>query len=130
MEEQAKQHFEQILTLARQYFENIQIKAYDISEQRALLRIEAIFGKRRVALTEIVRTAGRAYAYYLLDEDQVILGWDNAPDRQALRLKYGKDFITHIHDEIPHQHLQDGTVTLTFEKTFVEFLDNLSNLGA
>lgn len=36
----------------------------------------------------------------------------------------------HIHDEIPHQHLQDGTATLVLEKTFVEFLDNLSNLGA
>ena len=130
MEKQAEQHFEQILTLAREHFENIQIKTYDISEQRAFLRIEATFGKRRIALTEIVRTTSGAYPYYLLDGDQVILGWDNAPDRQALRLKYDRDFTMHIHDEIPHQHLQDGTATLVLEKTFVEFLDNLSNQGA
>ena len=60
-----------------------------------------------------------------------MLGLDNQPDRQALRLKYSEDFAAHIHDLIPHWHGQDkSTLGLTEEWTAEQFLRELDRLVA
>lgn len=129
MEEQARQYFEQILTLAHIHLENVVIKAQDFSEQRALLQFEGMWQNHRIVVTEIVRPSSRAYAYYVLRNDQVVWAWDNAPDREALRLKFGKEFSKHIHDEIPHAHSRDGAIRLIPEKMFSEFVASLVKTG-
>lgn len=122
MERNPSRHLEQILARAQETCTNVQVREFDISENRALLQLTADLGVYRIAVTEIVRRASRGYAYYLLRGNQVMLGWDNAPDRTALRLQYGGEFAKHIHQEIPHEH-RGGTIALTDEKTFDNFLD-------
>ena len=121
MESDAAHHLEQILNRVRQVCSNVVVREYDISEQRALLQLTAEFNGYRIAVTEIVRATSRGYAYYLLRGTLVVIGWDNAPDRLALRLKYGKDFTQHLYQEIPHEH-RGESVALTHEKTMDEFL--------
>lgn len=58
-----------------------------------------------------------------------MLGLDNHPDRHALRLKYGDDFVTHLTEFIPHCHSVDKTTTtLTESWTAEQFLDQLERL--
>ncbi len=129
MEEQARHHFEQILTLAYAQLEHVVIKSQDISEQRALLQFEGMWQSHRIVVTEILRRTGRAYAYYVLRDNRVVWAWDNAPDREALRLEFGKEFAKHIHQEIPHAHARDGSIRLTPSKTFSEFIAALVEAG-
>lgn len=129
MEEQAQQHFEQTLALARSQLEDLVIKSQDISEQRALLQFESRWKSYRIVVTEILRPTSRAYAYYVLRNNQVVWAWDNAPDRDALRLKFGKEFSKHIHEEIAHAHARDGSVHLMPSKSFSEFIVYLLKEG-
>lgn len=48
----------------------------------------------------------------------MVVGFDNAADRPAIRCKYGDDRLAHIHDRIPHRHGPGrDELTLTDEMT-------------
>ena len=121
MDRQAKQHLERLLKQMRHNFTNIEVKNFDISETRAVLEVSCIYGDKIVAVTEILTPKARKYSYYLVQAGEVLLGLDNAADRRALRLKYGRDFAQHIHEPVPHRHVADQ-VELTGEMTFTEFV--------
>ncbi len=103
MDREARRHFEQILTLAHQSFSDVQVRFYDISARRAILKVTGAYGDKRVEITEILTPQVRKYSYYLLRSGLVLLGLDNSADRQALRLKYGVEFAQHLHEPIPQR---------------------------
>jgi len=73
----------------------------------ALIEMDGTYGVYRVHLREIWQTdSARKYAYYVLHQSDVVIGFDNAPDPRALRLKYGKDYVRHRLELIPHRHTE------------------------
>jgi len=54
------------------------------------------------------------YAYYVLDQGIVVVGFDNYPDKRVLRMKFGRKFSRHMHTRIPHKH---GYVKQSLELT-------------
>jgi hypothetical protein len=63
------------------------------------------YGPYRIHFREIWRMDGsRKYAYYVLHSSKVVVGFDNASDLRALRLKYGENYIHHRLELIPHRH--------------------------
>ncbi len=60
-----------------------------------------------------------------------MVGLDNQADRQALRLKYGDDFVAHLTELIPHRHSTDKvSLALTPPWTAEQFLNQLDILVA
>lgn len=87
------------------------------------MQVSCTHGDEQVAVTEVLAPAGRKYSYYLRRGSVILLGLDNASDRSALRLKYGKDFSQHLQELIPHLHGKGKqTVELTGEKTVEDFV--------
>ena len=124
MDREARRHFEQILTLAHRNFSDVQVRFYDISARRAILKLTGAYGDKRVEITEILTPQVRKYSYYLLRSDLVLLGLDNSEDRQALRLKYGTEFVQHLYEPVPHLHTENKRkLTLTEQKSFADFME-------
>lgn len=122
MDRKAEQHLERLLSCIRNTFTNVEVKNFDVSEKRAILEVRCNYGDKIIAVTEILMPNVRKYSYYLIKkEGKVLLGLDNAADRRALRLKYGRDFAQHIHEPVPHRHATDQ-VELTEEMTFADFV--------
>ena len=121
MDTAAKRHLEQILISARAAFSDVIVIRHDISEERAILKLECRWETNDIRITEIVTLNVRWYSYYQLREGKVLRGYDNYSDRPALRLKYGREFTQHLYEPIPHLHEADE-ITLTDEMTFAEFI--------
>jgi len=121
VDEQAKRHLDHLLREIRRAFTDVEVKNFDVSEERAVVEARCTYGDKIVAVTEILTPKVRKYSYYLVQAGKVLLGLDNSADRRALRLKYGRDFAQHIHEPIPHRHVE-GQVELTDEMTFAEFV--------
>ena len=129
MDEKTSRHFAEIIQLAESTFEQITYEI-DATPDRAILRIEAEYGKYQILVTELFSDDLRKYRYYVLRGDWVEAGFDNAPDPRAIKLKYGKIGEEHAGENIPHLHREDKTqLYLTEEMTFAGFVDWLkSNL--
>lgn len=97
--------------------------------QVAILEMSGDYGICQVHLREIWRADGsRKYAYYVLNQSKIIVGFDNAADPRALRLKYGRDFVLHRLELIPHYHTEDkSTIELTQEMDCAAFISWLKN---
>jgi len=66
------------------------------------------------------------YSFYVIYANNVIVGFDNYPDRQALYAKYQEAFASHLDELIPHKHsigkeALELTKTITVE-TFLHYL--------
>jgi hypothetical protein len=119
-------HIEALIDKARQILADVRIIRYDVSLQRALIDLEGQWGDYRVVVSEIHRANGSVrYAYYVLDgENQLVHGFDNSPDTLAVRLRYGVDWKSHFHEEVPHQHDADRNLALTMAPmTFDIFIE-------
>jgi len=122
LDEKTSRHFAEIIELAQSVFENV-THEIDATPDRAILRIEAEYGKYQILVTELFSDGLRKYRYYVLRGDWVEAGFDNAPDPRAICLKYGKVGKEHTAEHIPHLHLDDKTrLSLTEEMTFAEFV--------
>lgn len=87
---------ERIIALAQATLESITITRRDEDEFRAILKLIGQYQAYQVHLSEVLRPDGSCkYAYYIIQAGQVLAGFDNAPDTEALRLKYG-DRLTNI----------------------------------
>lgn len=125
MENEIRRHFNEILEDAKAVLENLEIEQ-DYSVKRALLKIRGTFGDFEVRVTEVVDGDKRKYAYYLINNDFVIFGFDNAPDIKALKLKYDKDYVHHLGEQIPHFHGKGKESTeLTKEVSFKVFIEKV-----
>ena len=129
MDEKTSRHFAEIIELAQSAFEQVTYEI-DATPDRAILRIEAEYGKYHILVTELFSDELRKYRYYVLRGNWVEAGFDNSPDPRAIRLKYGGIGKEHAGEHIPHLHLDDKTrLSLTEEMTFSGFVDWLkSNL--
>ena len=123
MDAYATNDFADIIALAQETFENVEF-ALDATPARAILRLQAQYGAYRIAVTELRSANARKYSYYALKGDWVEVGFDNSPDPQVIRLKYGRIGQEHAGEGVPHIHLQDKTqLALTDEMTFAMFVD-------
>ena len=122
--------FADIISLARYRLTQIEIQE-DGDSERAVLTIQGYVGAYRILLKETISAGRRRYAYYVLNGDRVMIGLDNHPDHQALRLKYGSNLASHLHELIPHRHGPDKLTTeLTIAWTAQAFLNDLELLIA
>jgi len=65
----------------------------------------------------------------IINIDLVVIGFDNAPDIKALKIKYGKDYVHHRDERIPHFHGKGKKSTeLTKEIGSKEFLEKVKLL--
>lgn len=66
------------------------------------------------------------YSYHVLEQGEVVMGFDNYPDRRALEQKYGEDFTSHLFELIPHMHgPRKQTMALTEEMNLEAFVELL-----
>ena len=123
MDEKTSRHFAEIIELAESVFENV-VYEIDATPDRSILRIEAEYGKYQILVTELFSDGLRKYRYYMMRGDRVEVGFDNAPDPRAIRLKYEKIGEEHAGENVPHLHREDKTqLHLTEEMTFQDFVD-------
>ena len=129
MDEKTSRHIAEIVALAQSTFEQVTYEI-DATPDRAILCIEAEYGKYQILVTELISDGLRKYRYYVLRGNWVEAGFDNAPDPRAIRLTYGEIGKDHAGEPVPHLHLDDKTrLSLTEELTFAEFVPWLkSNL--
>jgi hypothetical protein len=121
LDEKTSRHFTEIIELAQSVFENV-THGIDATPDRAVLRIEAEYGKYQNLVTELFSDELRKYRYYLMRGDWVEAGFDNTPDPRAIRLKYGKIGEEHAGEYLPHLHREDKTLlVVTEEMTFADF---------
>ncbi|HJH26408.1 MAG TPA: hypothetical protein C5S37_06445 [Methanophagales archaeon] len=65
----------------------------------------------------------------IINSDLVVIGFDNAPDINALKIKYGEGYVHHLDERIPHFHGKGKKNTeLTKEISFREFLEKIKSL--
>ena len=123
MDEKTSRHFAEIIELAESVFENV-VYEIDATPDRSILRIEAEYGKYQILVTELFSDGLRKYRYYMMRGDRVEVGFDNAPDPRAIRLKYEKIGEEHAGENVPHLHREDKTqLHLTEEMIFQDFVD-------
>jgi hypothetical protein len=123
-----REDFARIVALARTKLEEIEV-SQEIDLDRAILSIRGNYPPYQIFIKETISTRGRRYSFYILAGERVMLGLDNHADRQALRLKYGNDFVAHLTELIPHRHSTDkASLTLTKPWTIEQFLDQLDTL--
>ena len=98
-------------------FEHSAVVRREERPSMALIEMSGDYGAYQVRLKEIRRADGvRRYAYYVLDRSAVVVGFDNASDPRALRLKYGKNYVHHRLELIPHRHARNkGAIDLSDE---------------
>jgi len=126
LDEKTSRHFAEIIELAKSVFENVTYEV-DATPDRSILRINAEYGKYVILVTELLSDGLRKYRYYVLRDNWVEAGFDNAPDPRAIRLKYGQIGEEHAGENIPHLHREDKTqLHLTEEMTFAGFVDWLN----
>jgi hypothetical protein len=116
--------FDCIIARCRELCTGVQVLAYDERPARALILSNARYGDYDIYITEVVLSDDtRKYAYYALKDEQVIAGFDNAPDPDALKIKYGAHYTRHRLELVPHLHHAGKTqVSLTDALDFDQFI--------
>lgn len=125
-------HIEALIAAASQKLTDVRIMRREVGLSRALIDLEGQWGRYRVIVSEIHRADGSLrYAYYVLDEEnRLIYGCDNSPDNAVTRLRYGADWKSRLHEEIPHEHDAAQRVALaaspmSFE-SLIEWMERVS----
>lgn len=121
----SRKHIEDLIRTARAVLTGVRIVRHDVGLRRALIDLEGQWDKYRVIVSEIHRADGTVrYAYYVLDsENRLLHGFDNSPDTLAIKLRYGVDWKSHLHEEIPHRHDANRNLVLTTPMTFEAFIE-------
>ncbi len=123
MDPEATDHFIRIAEQARALLENVVI-ATDTTPERSFLRLTAEYGSRRIVAKEIMTVGERRYSYYILRGSYVEAGFDNSPDPQAIRLKFGQIGYSYAQERVPHLHTENKQkLVLTDEIDFNSFLE-------
>ena len=129
MDAKVGRHFATVIDLARQKLDQVEIVQEDTSPARAILELHGLLGSYDIRIKEIFSAEGKSYSYYVLREGQVVVGFDNYPDRRILREKFGRQFTAHLHERIPHRHGQGkSSVEVTEEYDVQRFLEVISEM--
>jgi hypothetical protein len=127
LDRKTTEHFTRIVQLASVHFEAVQY-VIDSTPKRAILKLTAFYKTYKILVTELDSDESFKYRYYVLQNQLVIAGFDNAADPRAIRLKYGIIGKDHSGELIPYLHLDDKKeLILTEEMNFDKFLDWLFN---
>ena len=122
MDETTRVYFEKLEQAIRNDFDDVRIARSSFTERRALLDVYCTFKGYQARILELIDPVGRSYAYYVLHDTEIVAGFDNAPDGDALRKKYGNQFGRHRTERIPHAHGRNKeTLSLTEEMTYEAF---------
>ena len=123
METETTKYFNDIIDEAKNVFSNLDY-TIDNTPERAILRINAIYKDYRIFVTELLSDDYRKYNFYLLKDDYVIIGFDNAQDIRAIKLKFEKIPNSNIDRLVPHKHLKNKTILkLTDEISITDFIN-------
>ena len=123
MENQTTKYFDSIVSKTTAFFKNVNY-IIDQTPQRSIIRITANYKHYRVFITELLSDEYRKYNFYLLEGDYVTIGFDNAQDIRAIKLKFDKIPDSDTEKLVPHVHLKNKTILeLTNEKTIDDFID-------
>lgn len=126
METQTTKYFDNIINKTSAFFVNIKY-IIDKTPQRSIIRMTASYKDYRIFITELLCDEYRKYNFYLLKGNYVKVGFDNAPDIRAIKLKFNKIPNNDIDKLVPHVHLKNKTILeLTDEKTIDDFIDWIS----
>ena len=129
MEKASQLYFATVTQLVYDALDKIEVERLDRNPERALWEVHGMRGPYHIRLKEIHTQTERLYSYYILKENEVVAGWDNYPDRQVLRQKYGKDVHKHLFESIPHKHgFHKATIELTEEMSVALFLQYVLTL--
>ena len=114
MEQKGQKHIAELKEFVRKHFSNVKIVEEDYSKTWALIEIDCHYSDYRIIISEILMQEKRRYAYYVLKEDKVFVGFDNAPDPIVIKLKYPENYKEHRYALVPHTHgIEKDTVSLT-----------------
>lgn len=128
MDQHITDYFDDIIQNAQRLWQNIDYEI-NTTPERQILKLTAQYKQHRLFITELWSDQNRKYRCYLLRENEVIAGFDNAPDPRAIKMKYG-GLSDHIGELVPHLHLKNKTeLRLTDEMFFTDFLGWLENFN-
>ncbi len=126
MAEPTKSYFAKLIKLTQQNLDEVISHQLDLNSERALWEVQGLFKQYSIRLKEIFSKSGRLYSYYVIRDNEVLVGFDNYPDRRALQYKYGQNYKRHLGKLVPHQHGErKETLQLTEEMTIEIFMDYL-----
>ena len=126
MAKPTRRYFEALTALVREVLNEVSFTRMSHNPDRAIWETHGSLECFDIRLKEIFNRSGRMYSYYVIEADNVTVGFDNYPDRRALRQKYGRDFTAHLSELIPHKHgARKTTLELTSEMSVELFLDYL-----
>ena len=129
MERANQKYLADLMELIYQSFTQVQIIRQEVTPDIFILEVDCRYQRYRVVISEIVDQKGRKYAFYLLnDKNMLIVAFDNSPDRVAIELKYGEGWKRHFKERIYHQYCYDRKETmLTPEMTLLDFVNWLKD---
>ncbi len=123
MAQPTRDHFAALTARVKSTLDNVSLKRIEYNPQRALWEMHGSLDEFEIRVKEIFSSKGHMYSYYVIKSSEVVAGFDNYPDRRALRQKYGRAFTAHLDELIPHKHgSRKATLELTEETTLDEFL--------
>lgn len=120
-------YFETLTKLVHKSLDTVTFERLDDKPDRVIWEAHGLQSNYHIRLKEIFNQSGRIYSYYVIYQGDVIIGFDNYPDRRALQEKHGPLYKNHLNTPVPHKHgFRKETLELTPEKTVNQFLKNLS----
>jgi hypothetical protein len=123
MAQPSASYFSTLTDLVQPFLEKVNVQRLDLNPTRALWEVQGNKGHFDIRLKEIFSSTGRMYSYYVLVQGQVLVGFDNYPDKRALQQKYGQDYQQHSSELVPHRHGHlKVSLELTKEMTVEDFL--------
>ena len=126
MAQPARRYFATLTALVQKALYNVSFHRLHFDPDRVIWEAHGSLERFDIRLKEIFNQSGRMYSCYVIAGDRVVVGFDNYPDRRALRQKYGQDFTAHLSELIPHKHgARKATLELTAEMSVEGFLDYL-----
>ena len=104
MEKKVEYCFERLMNLIYQKFQEVVIIKKDITSEVFILEVNCVYKSYKIVISEIVDPKGRKYAFYLLKDNLIIVGFDNSPDYRTIKLKHKENYKKYYYERVPHQH--------------------------
>ena len=111
MAQPARRYFTTLTALVQDTLDTIRLDRLHFNPDQVIWEVHGSLGEFDIRLKEIFTQSGRRYSYYVVKAGQVVVGFDNYPDRRALRRKYGERFhLSPVRVNPPQTwHIQNNT---------------------
>lgn len=88
MAQPTRRYFTTLTELVQQTLCQVSFHRLHFNPDRVIWEVHGSWERFDIRLKEIFDRSGRMYSYYVIEEGQVVVGFDNYPDHRALRQKY------------------------------------------